>query len=350
MTLAADRQPTDGGRRVRIGRLFHWKTWYYEAILPSLILGGPRVTSEVLSGLGRVQAALSPNWRRTVRTRIQELSATLRVDWDVDKTVDSLASVMPRFAARDYLVEHARGEAFDQMFEVVGSEHLAQATAESERGVVILGSHLGSYLTGLHWLYRSGHPIRSLVQRPCHVSSRLNREFDKIGPHPQSSLFLQRDLSPSESVLRMLRARAALQSGVSVFLMGDIPWNSPNARLGRFLGYDRPFLSVWIDLAILARVPVLFSFCTILPEGRYRLTFDPPWQPSAGEEAIAQARYLGRLEGVVRADPANAAAHLLWPCYQSPREPDPLSCSPRPIVSRPSRRAAWTLQPNRPAA
>lgn len=335
---------------MRIGQLFHWKTWYYQVILPTLMLGGTRWTSEVLGGLGRFQAALDPPWRHSTRARIRELSDTLLVDWDVEKTLDSLASVMPQFAARDYLVEHAQGATFDEMFEVTGADHLDEATAHGEKGAVILGSHLGSYLTGLHWLYQSGRAIRSLVQRPCHVSSRLNREFDKKGPHPQSDLFLHRNLNPSESVLRMLRAREALKSGVSVFLMGDIPWNSSNAREGRFLGHDRPFLSVWIDLAVLARVPVVFSFCSILPGGRYRLTFDPPWQPTAGEEAVALARYLARLEDVVRADPANAAAHLLWPCYQSPRESEHSICPPSPIVNRPSRRIAWTLQPNRPAA
>ena len=145
------------------------------------------------------------------------------------------------------------------------------------RGAVLVGSHLGAHVAGLHWLYRRGVPLRLLVQRPGHVSGELNRRFDRIDdPHPQSGFFLRRDMATGQCVERLVRTRAALRDGLAVYLNGDIPWPGPNTRPGRLLGQHRRFLSVWTDLAALTRAPVFLIFCTHRPGGRYALTIDPP--------------------------------------------------------------------------
>src|SRR5205823_11931770 len=104
---------------------------------------------------------------------------------------------------------------------------------------------------------------------------------------------------------------------------------------GRLLGRPRPFLSVWADLAVVTRAPVFLVFATHRPGGCYALTIDPPQTVAAGEEPAAVARYLARLEAEIAAHPADAVAHLLWPCYGPPR--------PAPSL-RPSRRAAAVPQ------
>ena len=131
------------------------------------------------------------------------------------------------------------------------------------------------------------------------------------------------------------RARSALRSGLAVYLSGDIPWAGSNTRPGHLLGHSHSYLSVWADLAVLTRAPVFLTFCTHRPGGRYALTIDPPWTLTAGEEPEAVARYLARLESEIKAHPADAVAHLLWPCYGPP---SPTSASTP--NSRPSRRVA----------
>jgi hypothetical protein len=177
-----------------------------------------------------------------------------------------------------------------------------------------------------------------LVQRPRHVSPALQDRFDRDGGlFPQSEFFLRRTLPPCAAAERMLRARGALRQNMAVYLTGDIPWAGPNARPGRLLGVDHLFLSVWADLAVLARAPVIPMFCTHRPKGRLALTFDPPWTIAPGGENAAVARYLARLEDEIAARPADAVAHLLWPCYGSSSD------SPKPPRHR-SR-----LSPHRPA-
>jgi lauroyl/myristoyl acyltransferase len=125
-------------------------------------------------------------------------------------------------------------------------------------------------------------------------------------------------MTPGESVERLLRARSALRDGLAVYLSGDILWPGPNCRRGRLLGVDRTFLAIWADLAVHARSPVVFLFAKHRPGGRYALTFTPPRTIEPGGEDLAVTSYLRTLESEIVANPADALAYLLWPCFGPP--------------------------------
>lgn len=310
--------------------IFCWKSLFYEALLPAARRLGPACADAILAGLGRSSLAWPPR-RRALFESLTRARGALGAGWDPRDERTGLAAAVPRFLARDYPLEGTTPDQLAARFEVRGFEHV-EATLARGRGVVLLGSHLGGHMAGLHWLYRREVPLRLLVQRPRHVSPTLQRRFDHAdGPHPQPALFLRRGLPPGAAAERLLRARAALRDGMAVYLAGDIPWPGPNARPGLLLGESHAFLSIWADLAVLSRVPVIPMFCTHLPGGRYELTFDPPWTLAAGSESAAVARYLERLEAEVAAHPADAVAYLTWPCY-----------GPEP---RRSRRKPYLLQP-----
>ena len=138
-----------------------------------------------------------------------------------------------RFLARDYLLDPT-DEPVLARFDVPGDERLRAALARG-RGTVLVGGHLGAHVAAFHWLFRSGVPLRLMVQRPHHVAASLNRFFDRDEPEPQAGFFLRRALAPGECVARVLRARGAAR-GQAVYLPGDIPWTGPNTRSGRLLG------------------------------------------------------------------------------------------------------------------
>ena len=73
-------------------------------------------------------------------------------------------------------------EAVLKRFDVRGDQRLRAAMAGG-RGAILVGSHLGAHVAGLHWLHRRGLPVRLLVQRPKHVSRALQVRFDRGGPH-----------------------------------------------------------------------------------------------------------------------------------------------------------------------
>ncbi|MBV8269802.1 MAG: hypothetical protein JO252_26055 [Planctomycetaceae bacterium] len=316
-----------------------WKFLFYEAFLPAIRRLGPARCDAILGGLGRRAAALWPPRRRELSAGLARARAGLRADGPSDALRPALAANAMRFLARDYPLDDAPDAEVLARFDVEGFEPL-RAALERGRGVILLGSHLGGYIATLHWLYRRGVPLRLLVQRPRHVSRELNRRFDAVEPHPQSGFFLRRDLPPGRAAERLLRARAALRDGLAVYLCGDIPWHGPTARPGRLLGQPRTFLAVWADLAVLTRAPVFLLFCTHRPGGRFALTIDPPFTVTAGEEPSAVASYLSRLESEIAAHPADAVAHLLWPCYGPPAP-----AASRRVALRPSRRVAAVAQP-----
>lgn len=318
---------------VTFRHLLSWKSLFYGTLLPALGSQPAARGDAVLGSIGRAGWCL-PARRREMIQAVSRAREALGADWPVEETARGLAANVPRFLARDCLLGPASDEELAGRFDVTGLEHLEAATAGG-RGAILLGCHLGSHLAGVHWLLRRDHRLRLLVQRPSHVSERMRAFFDAEGPLPQSRLFLKRDLTPGQAAERLLAARSALRAGHAVYLNGDIPWAGPNSHPGRLLGQRRDFLGVWADLAVLARVPVVAMFCTHLPNGRHRLHFHAPWTIQSGGEAIAVKRYLEQLEAEIAAHPADAVAHLLWPCYSEPTPRRRRSLSPLSSLATP---------------
>lgn len=316
---------------MKLRHVFTWKFLFYEWLLPALRALGPRRADATLSFLGRAYSAWPPRHARLA-------SAAVRVGADPDAVAPELSAGSLRFLARDYLLDNCGDAQAIARFDVTGADAFTEALA-SGRGAVLVGSHFGAHIAAFHWLYRRGVPLRLMVQRPRHVASALNRFFDRDETDPQADFFLRRSLDPTECVSRLLRVRAALRSGKAVYLPGDVPWSGPNTRPGRLLGQPHRLLSVWTDLAALTGAPAFFVFCTHAPDGRYALTLEPAGPIAPGGEDAAVARYLARLETEIAAHPAEAVAHLLWPCYGPPR------VAPARSTRRPSRRVAALPQP-----
>jgi phosphatidylinositol dimannoside acyltransferase len=298
-----------------------WKPLFYGGMLPFLRALGPRRGDALLGAFGRALATSWPPRRQELDAALGRVREALgpTAGWERVATRKALEANVFRFLARDCQLDGDADAQFFSRFDVTGYEHLEEARARG-RGVILLGCHLGPHLAAPHWLYRRGIPLRMLIQRPAHVSRRLNAEFDVgDGPHPQAGFFLRRQLTPEEASKRVFRTRSALRDGLIVYLKGDVPWNGPNTRPGRFLGQDHDFQSLWAEFSVLFRAPVVPVFCRHRPEGRYALTFDPPMTVVRGEESLAVTRYLSRLEGRIAAQPADAVGHLLWPCYGPPR-------------------------------
>jgi lauroyl/myristoyl acyltransferase len=319
--------------RRSIRRILSWKFVFYELLLPALRALGPAWGDWILGLLGRCSLTIQPKRRARLRAALRRAGAAIEAEWSIEATWPALAANTARFLARDYPLDCQPDEAVLARFDVRGYERL-QAAMASGRGAILVGCHLGAHIAGVHWLYRRGVPLRLLVQRPRHVSRELNRRFDAGGPHPQVDLFLRRDLSPAVAVERVLRARAALRDGCAVYLNGDIPWTGPNTCPGRLLGRTHCLLAIWTELAVLTHAPVFLVFCTHSPRGRFALEIEPLGWLRAGEEDIAIADYLTQLEVRIANSPADAVAHLVWPCYA----PQPYSGSPPKRPPQPARR------------
>jgi lauroyl/myristoyl acyltransferase len=294
-----------------------WKFVFYNLLMPVLRQLGPARGDMVLALLGRLTMAVRPRCRRRLRTALVRARVALDADWSIETTWPALAANTARFLGRDYPLDCQSDQAILSRFEVRGYDRL-RATLSDGRGSILVGSHLGAHIAGVHWLFRRGVPLRLLVQRPRHVSRELNRRFDAGGPHPQGNMFLRRDLSPAVAVERIFQARSALRDGLAIYLNGDIPWSGPNTCAGNLLGRPHRLLAIWTELAVLTGAPVFLVFCTHLPRGRFALEIEAIGHLRPGEEEAAVADYLRQLEARIAICPADAVAHLAWPCYDSP--------------------------------
>ncbi len=190
-------------------RLLHWKTLFYDALLPFLRWLGPSRGDAALSALGRLVSLPG----RFSSGEIVAARQALKADWSVGAVRRSLGSNLARFVARDCLLDGLGDESALARFEVRGYEHVEAARSKG-RGVLLLGCHLGAYLAGIHWLYRKGVPVRLFVQRPGHVSKFLSSAFDRAdGPHPQSGFFLRRRMPAGEGAEKLVRARRRFARG-----------------------------------------------------------------------------------------------------------------------------------------
>jgi hypothetical protein len=298
-----------------------WKSLFYDTLVPVLQRLGPAGADQVVAALGHVQATAWPYRRRELTGALERVATALGADWDIPATRRLLEVNVLRFLVRDYLLDDTTDGAFFARFDVAGYEHLHEALRGGQ-GVILVGCHLGNHLSAMHWMYRQAIPLRLLIQRVTHCSRYLRAQFDvTTGPHPQTGFFLRRDLTPEVATQRIFRTRSALRDRMAVYMKGDVPWFGANTRPGRFLGVERPFQSLWAEFAALFRAPVIPVFCTHRPQGRFALVFDAPWTVTRGAEAAAVARYLGRLEAQILANPADAVAHLLWNCYGPATDP-----------------------------
>jgi len=298
-------------------RFFTWKYHFYELLLPALSRLGPSRFDAVVRTVGTASTYVRPGRRTRLKAAVSAASATLGLDAGRREafTWTDLAANAARFTARDYAIDVPDDADVLGRFDVEGFDAFHDDLTRG-KGIILVGSHLGAHISGMHWLFRKGLPIRALVQRPKHVSTYLERKFDSTDePYPQRDFFLRKDLSPAVAVERILQARSALRDGMIIYLNGDIVWDGSNTRTCRLLGRDHQFLAIWNELAALTRSPVYFVFCTHRPDGRFGLEFERFGPTRSGEQAAALNAYLSSLEAQVAAAPAEAVAYLTWPCY-----------------------------------
>jgi phosphatidylinositol dimannoside acyltransferase len=322
-------------------RALSWKFVFYELLLPLLRLLGPARCDAVLRSLGQASTWLWPGRKQRLIQALRGAGEALDLDPSIESLWPALAADTARFLARDCTLDGWTGPAALDRFDVHGDDQLEHALG-SGKGVILVGSHMGAYIAGLHWLFRRGLPIRAIVQRPPHASRTLSRLFDQANACcPQADLFVRREVPRADSIELMIRARLALNRGLALYLCGDIPWRGPNSRPGSLLGVEQPYLAIWTELAAITRVPVFHIFCTYLSGGRFRLEIEGVGSIQPGEQAEAVADFLKQLEARIATYPTQAVAHLLWPCFHPVAREDPPSHRlDTRLEARPSRRSA----------
>jgi predicted LPLAT superfamily acyltransferase len=188
--------------------------------------------------------------------------------------------------------------------EIEGLDLLKDAAA-AQRGVVLLGAHMGSF-EALRAVGGAGAPVEVRMLMHAAPGGVADALFDSLDPSRAASIIR---LGRTEA---MLEARESLDRGGVIGLLADRAPRGERMLPVPFLGAEAPFPGGPMTLAAILHAPVVLGFGLWLGPRHYLLRFEPFADaidlPRATREVALRcwlARYAARLGEVCRAHPYN---------------------------------------------
>lgn len=252
----------------------------------------------VLAGIALYFTLFAPRARRASRAYLKRALGRWANWADGYRHVFSFATTVHD---RVYLL-NGRFDLFD--IEVVGAEAL-QAALSQQRGVMLMGAHLGSFEV----LRAAGRGLAGLKVAMLMYEEnarKINATLEAINPQATQ------DIIPLGRMESMLEARDHLDAGYLVGMLADRSLGDDPTVRHPFLGEPAPFaLGPW-RLAAMLRRPVFFMAGLYLGGNRYQLHFvpladftDTPRDGRDAAVAAAMQRYAECLTRFCRQAPYN---------------------------------------------
>ena len=254
--------------------------------------------------LGRLTYWLSPTYRRHLRENMAQAG------------VDPALNLPAAAESGKQMLELARiwmrtlDEANAQVVDVAGREHL-EAALQAGHGIVFLTPHLGCFEITAQYLSTFGD-ITVLYRAP---KSAAAQELILTGRKRAQLHLAPADLSGVRALIK------ALKKGQMV---GMLPDQAPKTGEGVWLDFfGRPAYTLTLAARLTETgATALLTWGERLPGGRgYRIHFQPPTQPLAGD-TVARAQQINhQIEALIRQCPVQ----YLWGYnrYKRPRGVEP---------------------------
>ncbi len=281
--------------------------WALKGVLR--LLRGPDLATGQARGaaLGRRLAALDPRWRAIAEAQIAACLPDVDAVAVARENYAHYGMVLAEIANADRIIGNA------DHFEYEGLEHVKALRG----GGLFVTAHLGNWeLTGAGHTARFG-PFTALVKplRNAYLDEWINAQRQRLG------------VTPLEARDQALPALRLLRSGQTLAVLND--QNSLNHE-GVFVPFFGRLASTHYGpamLAIRADRPVITAFGTRTPEGRTRITYDPPLEAPAGRDLRERtwaltAMLTARIEAAVRRHPEQWFwVHRRWKNVPAPTTP-----------------------------
>jgi predicted LPLAT superfamily acyltransferase len=189
----------------------------------------------------------------------------------------------------------------------IGGLDKLHAALDRGRGVLLLGSHLGSFeVLRVLARRRPDYVIRVVLDKGHNPS--MTQLLDELNPEIAAGVIDAGQDGPS----LMLEIQHAVRSGALVALLGDRVHRGEYSIDAPFLGAPARFPITPMQVAAALKVPVVLGFGLYRGGNRYDLVFEPfsdgldiPRERRRTEIASLIARYAGRLEHHARSAPFN---------------------------------------------
>lgn len=185
----------------------------------------------------------------------------------------------------------------------VFNHELVQASMAQGCGLILLGSHLGSFEVMRTLGLRAGiMQIHMLMYQGA--APKIDRVMDSVRSSAQQIIELDKPGA-------MLRVKESLEQGAIVGMLGDRVLDSDKQTMCNFLGSPAAFPRGPLQLATIVDAPVVLAFGLYRGGNRYDIHFEAfDSVPVAGlaraeRDAAAVQRYAERLEYFCRLAPYN---------------------------------------------
>jgi predicted LPLAT superfamily acyltransferase len=238
--------------------------------------------------------------RRASRAYLRQVNGAKARLWHVARHIHCFAAVT---LDRAFLLAE-RFKRFD--IRVFGYEELRRVWA-MQRGVLVFGSHLGSF-DALRVLAQQRSEVKLRVVIDVEQSATLTKILNSLNPELAKSIINARQ----EGTTTALAIKEALDERAVVTLLADRARPGNDVTFADFLGRPAPFPTSPWQLAAALKVPVVLCFGLYLGGNRYDLHFEPFAESLAMPRAERQAslqgviqRFASRLEHYARLAPYN---------------------------------------------
>jgi predicted LPLAT superfamily acyltransferase len=230
--------------------------------------------------------------RRASRAYLRQVNGTKTRIWHVARHIHTFAAVT---LDRAFLLSE-RFKRFD--IRVFGLEELRRVWG-LQRGVLVFGSHLGSF-DALRVLAQLRSDVKVRVVIDVEQSAAMTKILNSLNPELAKSIINARQ----EGTTTALAIKEALDERSVVTLLADRARPGNEVTFVDFLGRPAPFPTSPWQLAAALKVPVVLCFGLYLGGNRYDLHFEP----FADSLAMPRAERQANLQGVIQRF-ANRLAH-----------------------------------------
>jgi KDO2-lipid IV(A) lauroyltransferase len=197
----------------------------------------------------------------------------------------------------EVLVEEDEAQLLPQRFEVEGWENF-ERVARGGTGYFLLSGHIGNWEWVAVYQGLMGHPLW-MITRPLD------------NPLLERLLATRRECTGNRIVHKRNALRETvkgIRTGKGVAFILDQNFPEAGAHFVPFFGRQAATTPALGTLAVRLKVPIVPIFAHPLPDGRYRLVYEPPLLPPDSGDAAADALTVtaaatSRIEQAVRAAP-----------------------------------------------
>ena len=194
----------------------------------------------------------------------------------------------------------------DKLLDIqIHSSELVLNRADESKGLILLGSHLGSF-----------EVLRALGIRQEHLDLKVLLNTQQSPAIMRVLNALNQDVAQSVIILdgesAVLKVREVLEHGGVVGMLGDRVANTNRTVFCNFFAHEAPFPAGPLLLAVTLNVPVVLFFALYLGGNRYEIFFEPLCDAHAvtraeRPEAIDKLtrKYVAILEKYARKSPFN---------------------------------------------